>query len=170
MKNFIIIILLLTTWRFTHGQNVQIQKPCAAPEASQFDFWIGNWDLTWNDTSHGTNHVLKILDGCSVNENFYSPATNYKGMSWSLYNPLSKIWQQTWMDNLGGYITLKGKYENGEMKLSTEAKKLANGKNAIYRMVFYNIKTDSFDWRWESTTNDGDAWAVNWLIHYKRHG
>ena len=38
------------------------QKPCSAPEASQFDFWVGDWELTWSDTLHGTNHVEKLLE------------------------------------------------------------------------------------------------------------
>jgi len=36
------------------------------------------------------------------------------------------------------------------------------------RMVYYNIKQDSFDWSWEASTNGGKTWKQNWLIHYKR--
>jgi hypothetical protein len=38
------------------------------------------------------------------------------------------------------------------------------------RMVFTNIKPDSFDWRWEASTDGGKTWQVNWPIHYKRKG
>ncbi|MEO6637857.1 MAG: hypothetical protein ABIN25_06250 [Ginsengibacter sp.] len=168
MKKHILFALIILFALSSNAQNLNIQKPCSAPEASQFDFWVGEWDLTWNDTSHGTNRIQKIMDGCSVNENFYYPAMKYSGSSWSVYNLQLKLWQQTWVDNQGGYIALSGKFENNEMILATEPRKLPNGKDIISRMVFYNITLASFDWRWESNKDNGTTWQTNWLIHYKR--
>lgn len=168
MKQYIFFILLFFISTTSVAQNNNNQKPCSSPEASQFDFWVGNWELTWNDTSHGTNMIQKIMDGCTVNENFYDPAMKYSGSSWSVYNPQLKLWQQTWVDNQGGYIDLSGKFENGMMTLSAAPRKLPNGKEIISRMVFYNIAPDKFDWRWESTKDNGATWQTDWLIHYKR--
>ena len=168
MKKHIAFILLAIVTNSLFAQNTTSQKPCSASEASQFDFWIGKWDLTWNDTSHGTNNVVKLMDGCTVNENFNAPSMNYSGSSWSVYSTRKKIWQQTWIDNMGGYITLTGKYENNEMTLTTPPQKLPDGSEIISRMVFYNITPGKFDWRWESTSDNGISWKSNWLIHYKR--
>ncbi len=168
MKNFIPFVFLLVVAQNIFAQNNAAQKPCSSPEGSQFDFWIGEWDLTWNDTSHGTNTILKIMDGCTVNENFYDPAMKYSGSSWSVYNPQKKIWEQTWVDNQGGYISLTGKFENNEMTLVTAPNKLPNGTEMIYRMVFYNINPEAFDWRWQSSKDNGSTWKTDWLIHYKR--
>lgn len=168
MKRKIVFILLAIISSVAHAQSGNNQKPCSFPEASQFDFWLGDWELTWNDTSHGTNHVLKIMDGCTVNENFYDPAMKYSGSSWSVYNPQLKVWEQTWVDNQGGYIALTGSFENGMMTLTARPRKLPNGKEIVSRMVFYNISHDTFDWRWESTKDAGASWQPNWLIHYKR--
>jgi hypothetical protein len=168
MKKILSILGCLLLLSAGKAQNQSNQKPCTAAESSQFDFWVGDWDLTWNDTSHGSNKIYKIFDGCTVQENFYDPAKNYKGQSWSVYNPNSKMWQQTWVDNQGSYIALTGNYENGEMKLTTQPRKLQNGKEMISRMVYYNIKPNNFDWRWEASTDNGDTWKTNWLIHYKR--
>lgn len=99
MKKNIFFVFLFFISITSNAQNTNGQKPCSAPEASQFDFWVGNWPLTWNDTSHGTNRVQKMMDGCTVNENFYDPAMKYSGSSWSVYNPQLKLWQQTWVDN-----------------------------------------------------------------------
>ena len=60
------------------------QPPCFLPEASQFNFWLGDWSLTWSDTLHGTNHVEKIFGNCTVQENFTDPNTHYFGKSWSV--------------------------------------------------------------------------------------
>jgi hypothetical protein len=34
-------------------------------------------------------------------------------------------------------------------------------------MVFENIADDHFDWRWESSRDDGE-WKLLWLLHYSR--
>jgi len=148
------------------------QKPCSAPEASQFDFWIGDWNLTWSDTLHGTNHVEKIFGNCTVHENFTDPKTNFLGQSWSVYNANYKQWQQTWVDNQGGYIVLTGGMAGDSLILTTAERTVPasvspSGKIKS-RMVYYNIKPDSFDWSWEASTDGGNSWKQNWLIHYKR--
>ena len=168
MKKYVLIFILSGIVTLIKAQTQPGQKPCSSPEASQFDFWVGKWELTWNDTSKGTNTINKIMDGCTLHENFFDPVLNYKGESWSVYNPTKKMWQQTWVDNGGAYIVLTGKFENGEMTLFTQPQKQPDGKEQIARMVFYKITPDSFDWRWESTTDDGATWKTNWLIHYKR--
>ena len=65
-------------------------------ELEQFDFWLGEWDLTWDDGGHGTNIITKILDGRVILENFDGyPGTSLKGMSVSTYHEGSGLWQQT---------------------------------------------------------------------------
>jgi hypothetical protein len=150
------------------SQNSLSQKPCNDPKSSEFDFWIGNWSLTWNDTSKGTNSVNRVLDGCVVQENFSDPVQQFTGSSWSVYNPQTALWQQTWVDNQGGYIVLTGKFEKGEMILSTAPVTLKNGKQSVSRMIYYNIQRGSFDWSWENTTDNGNTWKLNWKIHYQR--
>src|SRR5437016_2346802 len=103
MKKYLLMLLCIISVGLK-AQNQNQQKPCSSPEASQFDFWVGDWVATWNDTSHGTNKILKVMGGCTVNENFTSPSQNYTGSSWSVYNPQRQLWQQTWVDNQGGYI------------------------------------------------------------------
>lgn len=165
MTRFISFLVTITCWQAASAQN--LVTPCNAPECSQFDFWIGEWNLTWNDTSKGTNSIKKILNDCVINENFNDPATNYIGSSWSLYDLKRKEWKQTWVDNQNGYIVLTGNYNNGEMILSTAPAISAQGKKVTSRMVFFNIQPDSFDWRWEASSDDS-PWKVNWLIHYRR--
>ena len=143
-------------------------KPCSAPEFSQFDFWLGKWEAYSADTLTATNTIVKIMDGCTLQENFESPKSNYSGKSWSVYNPQTKLWQQTWVDNQGGYIALTGSFENEKMTLSAAPRKIKNGKEVIERMVFYNISADTFDWNWEASTNNGATWKNNWHIHYVR--
>ena len=149
--------------------------PCTAPELHQFDFWVGEWDLTWpgqggSPGGTGTNRIEKILDGCVIQENFAAGGPQpLTGRSVSTYNVREKKWKQTWVDSQGSYIDLTGEFQNGEMRLIRRIVR-PDGKPLIERMVYTNIKPDSFDWRWESSTDDGKTWQLGWPIHYKRKG
>ena len=147
-------------------------SPCSTAEASQFDFWIGDWFLTWGDTLHGTNHVEKLFGNCTLHENFSDPKTKFMGQSWSVYNPNYKMWQQTWIDSQGGYIALTGMKSNDSIILKTQERtvpqKVSPTGKMISRMIYYNIKPDSFDWSWEASTDSGITWKPNWQIHYVR--
>jgi len=89
---FLYCLCCVFTFITVKGQNI---KPCSAAEIKQFDFWIGEWELTWSDSLDGTNRVEKVMDGCTLQENFYDPRMKYVGKSWSVYNPNKKEWQQT---------------------------------------------------------------------------
>ncbi|MGZ5286271.1 MAG: hypothetical protein ACXWB9_03755, partial [Flavisolibacter sp.] len=132
----------------------QTNKPCSSPEIAQFNFWVGDWNLTWSDSLHGTNKIEKIYGDCTLQENFSDPKTGFSGKSWTVYNANYKTWQQTWVDNQGGYIHLTGGMVGDSMVLTTAEQKVpvsvsASGK-ILSRMVFYNIKKNSFDWSWEA--------------------
>jgi hypothetical protein len=149
--------------------------PCTSPELQQLDFWVGDWELTWPahgqaPAGTGTNHVEKILGGCAVQESFAAAGPQgLVGRSVSAYNPRLKIWEQTWVDNQGSYIALTGGIKNGAMTLTQRALG-PDGKPHLARMVFLNIKPDSFDWHWESSADEGKTWKLAWAIHYKRKG
>lgn len=165
MKKIIPLLTLMIAVFKVHAQNI---KPCSSPESSQFDFWTGTWNLYSADTITGTNTIYKIMDGCTTQENFSDNSGSYIGKSWSVFNTQTKLWQQTWVDNQGSFIYLTGKFENGKMTLTTQPQKMADGKEQSFRMIYYNISADTFDWSWESTIDDGVTWKSNWQIHYVR--
>jgi hypothetical protein len=166
--------LLFSLWLFFTASTAQVAAPppCSAPQSSQFDFWVGDWTLTWSDTLHGTNHVEKILGSCIIQENFHDPNKNYSGKSWSAYNTNSGKWLQTWVDSQGGFIYLEGGMQHDSMVLMTQERtvpttvsKTGKIKN---RMVYCHITPNSFDWSWEASTDGGGIWKTNWKIHYER--
>ena len=142
-------------------------SPCERAEARQFDFWLGEWDLTWADGGKGTNHITRILDGCVLQENFDgTPAIALKGVSVSVFDVRAGQWKQTWVDSSGSYLDFIGGMEDGKMVLNREM--LLEGKPIKQRMVFYNIAENELDWNWERSNDNGATWTVLWHIHYKR--
>jgi hypothetical protein len=171
---FLIAISLLFCASIVAAQTSAPQpKPCSEAEQKQFNFWVGIWDATWpgqNNTSagHGKNRIERVLDGCVVQENFSGEGAGaLHGISISTFNTRSGKWQQTWVDNQGGYLDFTGEFKNGQMILSRDAAR-PDGTKIIQRMVWKNITHDEFDWSWESSKDGGKTWQVNWPIHYRR--
>jgi len=161
---------MISSTDFTQNKKV---PPCYSKEAHQFDFWLGNWDLHWftseGKTAYGKNNVKKILGSCVINENFSTNGEKpFVGKSYSVYNSKMKFWEQTWVDNSGGYIIFSGKFKKGKMTFTRKFKGKED-KEIIQRMVFYNISKNNLDWDWESSNDKGKTWKLNWRIHYKRH-
>ncbi|MCC6964426.1 MAG: hypothetical protein IT585_14330 [candidate division Zixibacteria bacterium] len=62
-------------------------QPCSSPHATEFDFWLGDWDLTWADSGRGRNTISKEFDGCVIRENFTSlDSAPLRGLSLSVFN------------------------------------------------------------------------------------
>jgi hypothetical protein len=168
-----LLLLFITALSLSYGiANAQTNdKPCSEPEASQLDFWVGTWDLSWKDTdgkdAKGRNTINKILGGCVIEENFTTEDNSFQGRSYSVYNPNKKTWQQTWIDNSGGYIDLTGGMEGDKMILW---RKTINpkGVEVMQRMVFYDITANEFYWNWESSQDNGATWNLMWKIKYTR--
>ena len=133
----------------------------------QFGFWLGEWALTWGEDGKGTNTITAVLDGRVIQEAFDgTPAIALKGLSLSVYNSVLGKWQQTWVDNSGGYLDFVGEFADGKMILSREA--TIQGKPVKQRMVWYNITENALDWNWERSNDGGNSWQVVWQIHYQR--
>ena len=133
----------------------------------QFDFWLGEWDVTWGEGERGSNRVESILDGRVIQENFDgNPAMPFRGMSLSVYKARLGKWLQTWVDNEGNYWHFSGGFEDGRMVLSTED--VIEGKSMNLRMVFYNIAANHLDWKWQRSEDGGQTWRTLWEIAYSR--
>ena len=131
---------------------------------NQFDFWLGEWDVTWSEDGRATNQIERILDGKIIQENFTAP--DLHGISVSVYDPERKLWCQTWEDNNGTYLDFTGRFEDGKMILVRDA--IVRGEACKQRMVWYEIQPDQFEWNWERSDDDGATWRTLWQIHYQR--
>ncbi len=174
IRAFGVAALLLVFTFFAAAQATE-EPNCSAPQFRQFDFWIGDWDLSWPASQssdmkpgHGSNHISAALDNCVIMENFDGTASiPLRGTSLSTYNRRSHKWQQTWVDNTGAYLDFAGEFNDGEMILTRQAVSPA-GKRVLQRMVWKNITPSALDWSWQRSTDNGKNWEVLWPIHYAR--
>jgi hypothetical protein len=143
-------------------------------DSATYDFWVGKWNANWENANgtkgSGTNHVFKVLDGTVIEENFSitgGPLVGFLDKSISVMDA-NKQWHQAWADNQGGYFDFTGEVI-GEKKIFKTKLVEKDGKKIIQRMVFYDIKMDSFTWDWEGTQDGGETWNLLWRINYTRH-
>lgn len=154
---------------------VFIEFYCFAQDGSEFDFWVGKWDLSWEyrdgTQGEGTNHMVKTLNDKVIHENFEATDDGlyqgFKGTSISVFNPNSKTWHQAWADNQGGYFNFIGEVGQGKRIFKTNPT-VIDGSEIIQRMRFYNIEENSFTWDWERSADGGKTWSLQWRINYRR--
>lgn len=143
------------------------QVPCSAPEFSQFDFWIGEWDLTWSDTMHASNSISKVYNDCVIQEKFDgSKDAQFSGMSVTTYDVRNKMWKQTWVDDQGSYLDFTGNLVGDSMIMSRSY--VQNDSTYYQRMIWYEIKENSFTWNWEKSSDNQKSWQLAWQIFYRR--
>jgi hypothetical protein len=146
-------------------------QPQSLQDSTLFDFWVGHWSLTWTGadgkTEKGSNHIVKILDQKVIQENFEDSKDSFKGTSLTVYNPRKKSWHQAWADNQGGYFDFVGSVDGDKRIFSTQIKEVGSAM-VIHRMVFHDIKTNTFTWDWQQSHDGGKSWTLQWRIYYER--
>lgn len=164
MKKLALLSIALFNVTVAFSQNI------AASDSTLFDFWVGKWNLSWKNgdgtDGKGTNNIVRMLDGKVIQENFVD-VKGFKGSSMTVLTPRTKTWRQAWADNQGGYFDFEGFVEGDKRGFKTQPKEV-NGKVYMFRMIFYDIKKDTFVWDWEGSTDGGKTWSLNWRINYKR--
>lgn len=134
--------------------------PCAAAENRQFDFWIGDWDVTTPDSKPaGTNLIRPILGGCVLHESWKGRG-NFAGESFNAYDARRKAWHQTWVDGTGSVLTLDGKFENGGMTLSDRNVPGKPDTNDINEITWTPNADGSVRQHWRTSADGGKTWKT----------
>ena len=136
-------------------------KPCSSPEYRQFDFWIGDWEVTSGGQLAGANHIHPVHNGCALQENWQgSGEGGISGSSYNIYDKSTGQWHQTWVDGSGTLLQLDGGIEGGVMVLSGE--RLARDGSGLARhRISWTPNTDgSVRQLWEASKDGGATWAV----------
>jgi hypothetical protein len=140
------------------GTALAAEKPCAAPEHRQFDFWVGEW--TVRDAAGqelGRNRIEKSNDGCVLHERWTSSRSGYRGESLNVYDAPRKVWHQTWVDNGGLLLTIEGGLQDGAMVL--EGERPAQGGGVERHRIRWTPGPDgSVRQHWETSGDRGKTW------------
>ena len=137
----------------------QGRPPCAGEENRQFDFWVGDWDVTVVGTGQvaGTNSITRILGGCVLLEEYETPS-GYSGKSYNAYDRATGRWHQTWVDNGGLVLKLDGGLVDGRMVLTGPGRS-AQGVDILNRITWTPHDDGSVQQTWDTSTDGGGTWT-----------
>ncbi|MFN2565967.1 MAG: hypothetical protein ABR499_13305 [Gemmatimonadaceae bacterium] len=145
--------------------------PCARPEHRQFDFWIGEWDVTLpNGRTAGVNHIRPIHGGCALQEEWVG-AGGATGTSLNAFDAATGRWHQTWVGSDGLLLQLDGGMKDGAMEL-VGVTVGANGARTLQRIRWTPLGGTPARVRqlWETSSDDGRTWSVAFDGLYRRKG
>lgn len=131
---------------------------CTSVNNRAFDFWIGKWQVTTTiDSLVRHNHISKINDDCTLLEQYTTP-NGYKGTSLTMYDKQNDEWHQTWTDNAGYLLKLKGKLIGHSMVMFGFSEN--NGQRILNRISWTPNKDGSVRQHWEISSDKGKTWST----------
>jgi hypothetical protein len=134
---------------------------CTAEPYRQFDFWIGDWDVSSNDQPAGTNSIHPIHGGCALQENWQGAGPGgLSGASFNIYDQATGQWHQTWVDSSGTLLQLDGGLVDGQMVLSGQRPQRDGSGRALHRITWTPNPDGTVRQFWEASTDDGANWTV----------
>lgn len=159
MYYILILMMLFTAPLMAEEKTPAIPAaPCSSDKHHQFDFWIGDWTVTFNGKVAGTNSIQPILNGCVLLENWLG-AGGVEGKSFNLYEEASGKWHQTWVDTSGSMLELTGGIENGNMVLQGQSPS-PDGKGQTTQRITWTPNSDGTVRQLWDSTQDGQTWTV----------
>ena len=144
--------------------------PCMSEQHRQFDFWVGEWDVS--DPAGkpaGRSRIESRLGRCVVHEHWFGSGGSV-GESFNIYNAASGNWEQFWVDNGGNRLYLKGGLRAGSMVLEgvQDTPDAKTGVRQRERITWTPNADGSVRQLWETSTDDGKRWAVSFDGLYRK--
>jgi len=172
MRSLLILLLLLPS--AVHAQEqVGTERPvtpaCNLAEHRQFDFWVGDWNVTADGKAVGSNRVERILGGCVLQENWQGAGPGgVSGTSFNVYDKATGRWHQTWVDSTGLLLQLDGGLVDGRMILSGKRPSPDGKGETLHRIGWTPSPDGTVRQLWEASSDDGGNWAVLFDGRYER--
>jgi hypothetical protein len=161
------VAALLAAFPLPRAVRAQPPSGCTAAEHRQFDFWIGDWDVTTPDGKPaGTNRIERIAGGCALLENWVG-AKGYVGTSINFWSPEDRKWHQTWAGSGGSFLFLEGEFREGAMTLSG-ATRDTSGAVTRERITWKQQSDGSVRQHWQQSVDDGKTWTDAFVGIYRR--
>jgi hypothetical protein len=146
---------------------VEKMAPCRSPEYRQFDFWVGDWDVSApNGPSVGHNVVKLEQDGCLLVEHWTASSGGQTGTSFNYYDVRDKRWHQLYIDNsgdAGAFPAMAGNLVDGKMVLLTDEK-----QTPVSRWTWYVLEPGKVRQMAEQSSDGQKTWNIVWDSVYAK--
>jgi hypothetical protein len=108
--------------------------PCESIDAaSEFDFWIGQWEVRVPDgTRVGRSDISKDVGGCSLTER-WTGAGGSSGSGLVFFTPSRSEWRQVWIGSNGVLIDMTGGWRERAIQMEGTIEYAAEDRVVAFR-------------------------------------
>lgn len=186
-RSILVIAALLATPVTAQPQHGGATPSTRTPprEASQFNFLVGQWDLTVKPAATtlaqkvhgmpkltGTWKAWRALDGWGVEDELRITDASGNPMSLThalrVYDPSARQWKSSSVDPYRSVISASVAEMRGTEMITSSRGTDADGKPYISRSKYTNISPSSFRFSQERSTDKGKTWNNNLTIEARR--
>ena len=167
LKRASLLLFLVCATCLPVSAGAQTPPPCKTrPEYRQFDFWVGEWDVTAGGQTVASSTIQRLAGECIIFEN-YSQPDGFAGKSLNFFDAASGKWRQTWVDAAGNVSEFAGEFRDGAMRYEGESH-LRDGRRVLRKMIVYNLSPERVRQYSERSTDGGKTWSVAYDLLYVR--
>lgn len=133
------------------------RPPCAGSESTQFDFWVGSWEVrNANGDLVGHNEIERVAGGCALLERWRG-ANGGDGVSINAFDADRGQWTQRWVGS-GAILWLEGGLENGAMVLAGTSPRTTRRGEVLDRITWTPLPDGRVRQVWEISPDGGENW------------
>lgn len=158
-------------------------QTCVPASSSDFDFVIGNWDVShrrlrerlagcteWVEFP-GSSETRKILGGAgNIEDNILElPEGTYRAVALRSFNQANGEWAIWWLDGRSPWnldTPVVGKFSNGVGLFYADDN--FNGRPICVRFTWTATTPDTLHWEQAFSPDAGSTWETNWTMDFVR--
>ncbi len=143
------ILVIVISSNYSIAQSKE-SCPCCSEPYKAFNFWVGSWTVfNTQGIIIGTNRIVKMQDGCVLQENWEASNKTNTGTSYNYFDKSDSTWNQLWINNRGNILKLKGNIDSsGAMVLKSGP--VDSPKGVYYNQITWTKNKDgSVTQRWD---------------------
>ena len=146
----------------------QAPPGCTAPEHRQFDFWVGEWEVTdsGGTTVIGANSVTREESGCLIHEHWRG-GKGGTGQSFNFYDRQGRHWEQVWVASAGTVLHLTGGLSGKSMVLEGDVVS-PQGQPVRNRIAWTPEPDGRVRQVWSTSADGGRTWQATFDGWYRK--
>ena len=144
-------------------------KACTQSEFRQFDFWIGDWEVS-DQTGKlaGHNTITAEQGGCVIIER-WTGASGTGGMSMNYYEPRSGHWKQNWVSpNL--ILEMSGGMQGNSLIMEGPMQYIGKDQTTLLRGTWTPLPDGRVRQHFVESKDEGKTWEEWFDGYYKKTG